>query len=186
MRTPTDDAPVSAPTDDASDFTPPVETPPVVTDDASAADAPDFTPPVETPPVVSALERFVDRIPVAAIQEVWIFPPRRAGGVETSVVVLAVDEDGPLLRILTASYSASRDRKGRLEVELATGEHGAAAPERISRVIDGVLRRMDDSLPAHPPRHERLGGDPIRWAALLESLRSSPPAVARSGGSRYR
>ncbi len=162
-------------------------------------DAVDAATPVEPPALHVALEAVAAEIPASAVDDLWIFAPRRSAGVETGVLVLALFADAPTdpapvgpprdpnarRRILTAQYTAERDRRGRLHVRHALVEHGAAAPGRMPRVIEGVLRRMDESLPAQPPRHEHIEGDPIRWAALLEVLRTRPIAVARERDFRY-
>ncbi len=190
--------------------------------DDDATREPEFEPPVEPPPLLTTLEHIAIEIDSARIDELWIFPPRRAAGVETAVIVLALrDISGPASvagsetrrpalesaageiapggedpgpspspspgssparrRILTVHYTANRDRRGRLQVQHTSDEHGSAVPGRMGSVIEGVLRRMDESLPPRPPRHERLDGDPVRWSALLESIRRTPP---RPSGDR--
>lgn len=164
--------------------------------DDDSANAPEFELPIEPPPLLTTLEHVATEIDPARLDEIWIFPPRRAAGVETAVIVLAVREATPApdpaplpsspgparRRILTIHYTASRDRRGRLQVQHSSNEHGSAVPGRMGPVIEGVLRRMDESMPPHPPRHERLDGDPVRWLTLLESIRYAPPRMVGDRG----
>lgn len=143
---------------------------------------------LETPPMLTLLEKLQAEVPPESVDQLWLFPPRRAAGTETAVAVLAVVQDDPeRLRVVTAHYSATRDKRGKLQVQHRILEHGSAAPDRLDRVIDGVLRRLDESLPSHPPRTEAIGGDPTKWFGLLHELRRTPPtsSVARPGGPRY-
>jgi hypothetical protein len=141
-------------------------------------------PPVEPSAVFTTLVQVTATLPPERIDEVWIFPPRKAGGTESAVVVLAVlSDDDPRRRLFTAHYIASRDRRGRLQVSHSLVEHGAAAPERIARVVSGVVRRLDDAALA-APHGEPIHGDPDRWHELLASLRSPTP-VARGGAPGY-
>ena len=151
--------------------------------DDPAAELP--TDALEPPALVTALEAAAEEVPPETIDEVWIFPPHRAAGVETAVAVFALlPGDEGLRRIITLHYSATRDRRGRLGVEHAMDEHGAAAAVRMGRIIDGVLRRLDAALPPEPPRRVRTGGELRRWAELVEELRTRPP-VASGGATRY-
>ncbi|MGH7482712.1 MAG: hypothetical protein ACRELV_11205 [Longimicrobiales bacterium] len=157
--------------------------------DPEGVETPELGDALEPPPLLTLLE-FVQRdVPPESVDQLWMFPPRRVAGTETAVVVLAIrTEDGQRRRVLTAHYSASRDRRGKLTVRHDFEEHGAAAPDRLDRVIDGVLRRLDETLPPHPPRTETIGGDPTRWFALLHDLRRTPPnarTLAWTGRARY-
>jgi hypothetical protein len=71
-------------------------------------------------------------------------------------------------RILTARFTLERDARGQPALCHELAEHGAAPADRVARVVNGVIRRLDDE-PA-PPRHARIGGDSARWAALLAAL----------------
>ncbi|MGH7476019.1 MAG: hypothetical protein ACRELD_07000 [Longimicrobiales bacterium] len=125
------------------------------------------------------LERLETEVPPVTIHELWIFPPRRTAGTETGVLVLAIESpDDHRFRVLTTTYTASRDKRGRLTVHHVTVEHGAADADRLQRVMQGVVRRVDESLPTLPPRAEHIGGDRDRWLATLASLRALPVRVA--------
>ncbi len=157
---------------------------------ADARDDP-ATPADPTSPV-ALLQALARALPPEAIDELWIFPARRVGGSQSTVIVASAFEPnagaatGPegsdaeagqtaeaapdRRRIITARFTLGGDAHAReLRQELA--EHGAAPAERIGRVVDGVVRRLDDE-PA-PPRHARIAGDASRWLELLEHLARS-------------
>ncbi|HKJ92395.1 MAG TPA: hypothetical protein VJ957_04460, partial [Longimicrobiales bacterium] len=66
------------------------------------------------------------------------------------------------------------DRKGRVDIQEHVDERGLAPVERIGRMVEGVLQRVEDELSASPPRSARIAGDPDHWRELLESLRTDP------------
>ncbi|HEX7051482.1 MAG TPA: hypothetical protein VF188_14850 [Longimicrobiales bacterium] len=116
--------------------------------------------------LLRSLER---RIPVQMIDEVWIFPTRRAGASESTVIVVSAFDaaDADRRRVLTAQYTARRDRRGNTEVDETVTEHGRAPPDRIGRLIDGVVRRLDPEFDDAPPRAVRIAGDADRWMELV-------------------
>ena len=116
------------------------------------------------------LDRLAQQIPAAIIDEIWLFPTRRAGGVESSVfVVTAYGEDPERRRVVTAHFSVTRDKKGRAQVQQHIEEHALAPAAALGRVVDGVLRRLGDEI-AHAPRAERIDRDPACWQALRLDL----------------
>lgn len=135
----------------------------------------------EAAPIFALLNGLAERVGIAGIDEVWLFPPRRVADAETAVVVVSVfqEDDEDRRRVFTAHYAAFTDRKGRLEIEEHVEERGIAPTERIGRLVEGVLQRVEDELAAAPPRTARIAGDPGRWGELLESLRTD----SRWGGA---
>jgi hypothetical protein len=126
------------------------------------------------------LGRVAQRLPVETIDEVWILPTRRNGGVESTVIVFASFDDEPdRRRVSTAHFTATRDRKGNATVQEKMEQHAIAPLAAVARVVDGVLRRAGEELAI--PHAERIAGDPARWQALLETF-GSPPPPAESGG----
>ncbi len=119
------------------------------------------------------------RVPVATIDRLWIFPTRRvAGAYSTVVVVAAFDPDGnDRRRVLTAHYTVRVDRRGRLSTQGAVLEHGAAPADRLGRLIEGVLRRLDEDLLSEPPHTAAIEGHASRWHALVAAL--SDPTASR-------
>lgn len=115
------------------------------------------------------LERIARRLPVDSIDELWIFPARRAANVESTVIVVSTFHDQPdRRRVSTAHFTATRDRKGAATVHEKMDEHATAPAGAVARVVEGVLRRLADDLAL--PHAEALRGDANRWAALLETL----------------
>jgi hypothetical protein len=125
------------------------------------------------------LDRVGTRFPPEIIDEIWIFPTRRAGGVESSVfVVTAFGDDPERRRVATAHFTVTRDKKGRPQITERIEEHALAPAAALARVVEGVLRRLGDEL-SHAPRAERIERDLERWHALLVELGAParrPPA----------
>lgn len=135
----------------------------------------------EAAPIFALLNGLAERLGIASIDQLWLFPPRRVADAETAVVVLsAFHDDEDRRRVFTAHYAALTDRKGQLEIEEHVEERGIAPVERIGRLVEGVLQRVEDELAAAPPRAARIAGDPGLWSELVESLRTDP----RWGGAQ--
>jgi len=119
-----------------------------------------------------------EHVPVTAIDELWIFPPYRVGRAESVVAVVSAFEDGgDRRRIFTARCTVQRDPKGPRSVEPELTEQGIAPPDRIGRLIEGVLRRLGDELPTAPPQQVRIGGDVARWEELVSGAASGGGAA---------
>ncbi|MBX6366308.1 MAG: hypothetical protein IRZ00_20885, partial [Gemmatimonadetes bacterium] len=126
--------------------------------------------PDETTPPASLLEALARTIPIADIDELWLFPPRRVGAADSTVVVVAAFDDDPARRrVLTARFSVTRGAKGQPVLQQDLAEHGAAPADRIPRLVDGVLRRLDEPADAAPV-HLRVGGSEERWAQAVAGL----------------
>jgi hypothetical protein len=130
------------------------------------------------------LERVALHYPPEILDQLWIFPTRRAAGVESTVVVVAAHgEDPDRRRVATALFAVTRDKKGKPSVSEALEEHALAPADALGRVVDGVLRRLGDEMAA-PPRAERIDRDLDRWSALIVDLGGPPrtldPAPAES------
>lgn len=148
------------------------------------------------------LGRIAQHIPVDSIDELWIFPTRRAQGVESTVIVVSAFCSSPQdavtgtgadvgtgaadqqdrRRVNTAHFTATRDRKGHATVEEKIELHAVAPADAAGRVVEGVIRRLDDNLAL--PRSERIAGDATRWAALLQTLDTpqTSPLTPAGGG----
>src|SRR5690606_3890493 len=124
------------------------------------------------------LDRVGTRIPPEIIDEIWIFPTRRAGGLESSVfVVTAFGDDPERRRVVTAHFAVTRDKQGRPQITARVEEHALAPATALSRVVDGVLRRLGDEL-AQAPRAEHIERDPERWQSLRIDLGAPSPRPA--------
>ncbi len=129
--------------------------------------------------LLAALDGLVQQAPVPTIDEIWIFPTRRSGATESTVIVASVfvEEDGERRRILTAHHTARHEQgKGRARkvvAQLSIIEHGVAPADRVGRLVDGVMRRLDEELAALPPRALRIEGEVERWEELIAELRQN-------------
>jgi hypothetical protein len=119
------------------------------------------------------LERLATTVPVQSIDELWLFPTRRIVGVESTVLVLSRYADETDRRsVETVHFKATRNKRGEPAVETLLQDHAVAPADRLTRVIDGVLRRLGDDLSA-TPRAARISGEAERWEALIESIASN-------------
>ena len=124
------------------------------------------------PALAAALGTIAQRLPPERIDAVWLFPPRQLGARESGLAVLSVFPEGDEARrtrtIHTLHYvmepPAPRARPVRTD-ELA--EQGTVPLDRVDRIIEGVLRRLD--VPETPDVRE-IGGDGGKWNELLASL----------------
>jgi hypothetical protein len=123
------------------------------------------------------LQRVPDHVPVALIDYLWIFPPRRVAAGDSIVLVVAAFDDEPARRrVITAHFTIARDRKGHAFVHQQFDEHGSAPDHAVSRIVDGVLHRLGDDL-GQTPRELQMGGDSARWDALVSELAGAPRSV---------
>ena len=120
------------------------------------------------------LESLAPRIDVTTIDELYVFPTRRLQGVESTVFVFSVHEPEERRRVITAHLRATRNKRGEPTVETKLDEHATTPPERIPRVIEGVLKRLSEDFAATPPSHCRIDRSPERWQALIEQLTNIP------------
>jgi hypothetical protein len=129
--------------------------------------------------LLALAEAIAERLPVPAIDQLWIFAPHRAVP-ESGVVVAAAYEDVPgRRRVVTAHFIGTRAPGGKVTTRLHVAEHGSAPADRLGRLVEGVLRRLDGALAAVQPRAVSIEGSEERWAALLASLRDAGPAAPR-------
>ena len=123
------------------------------------------------------LQRLSAELPVREIDQLWLFPTRRAGGIESTVVVAAAfdADDADRRTVITAHFTVTRDKKGRAQVSDRMLEHGVAPDSAVPRVVEGVLRRLGDEVGKEAPRHVELGGDADAWWSLIEELGGTRP-----------
>jgi hypothetical protein len=123
---------------------------------------------------------------VEMIDEIWIFPSRLSGKQESTVIVAAafVEGAGDRRRILTAHHIARQEegkrRVRKVSEQQTITEQGVVPADRVERLVEGVLRRLDEELAALPPRAVRIGGEAERWEELLDEFRDTPE-VAPTG-----
>jgi GNAT superfamily N-acetyltransferase len=141
------------------------------------------------PALAAALGAIAERIPPERVDAVWLFPARQLGARESGLAVLSVfaedDERRRTRTIHTLHYvlepPAPKTKPMRTD-ELE--EQGTVPLDRIDRIIEGVLRRLD--VPETPDVRE-TGGDAGKWAELLAELSGIPlntsaPAVPADAG----
>ncbi len=134
--------------------------------EAAAASAP-----IDPASPTAILETLARELPPETIDELWIFPPRRIGPGQSTLVVASVldrEPESDRRRIFTARFTLVRDRKGKAELRQETSEEGAAPAELVARVVDGAVRRLDDE--TEPPRYARIEGKTELWDELLATF----------------
>jgi hypothetical protein len=131
-------------------------------------------------PLLALLVSLAARVSTDALDEIWIFPPKQSARQESALVVVSAFHDDPdRRRVLTARYRATRQANGQFVVEESLIEHAVAPVDRLERIIEGVIRRLDDDLAQLQPVPSRIHGDTERWTALLDSVSATKqPAAA--------
>ncbi len=129
-----------------------------------------------------ALQELLARIPAARIDGLWRFPPLRRGRRESGLLAAGVfpperSPEGPAgasvgldpdRRILvTLAWRAEETGQG-VRFEPRFAEEGEAPPDRLPRVMAGVVRRMDEA--SGEPRYLEVGGDEAVLRTLLEDV----------------
>ena len=149
-----------------------------------------------------------DELGAATLDQMWIFPPLVRGRKEWGLVAVSrlgadqhgggsddaakddgADDDkgqertpaeaGDARTVYTAVYSAERTGKG-LKIEPSLTEEGVAPQDRLSRVMDGVVRRGGGEL--GDPREIELRGDPQKFELLLAELEAAAEERGARGG----
>jgi len=111
----------------------------------------------------------------ATVDQLWLFPTRRAAGVESTVFVLSIHEHEDRRRVVTAHIRAIRNKRGEPAIETRLVEHATAPSARVPLVIEGVLHRLGDDYASTPPSTARIDCSMERWRTLVEVLMSAKP-----------
>jgi hypothetical protein len=140
-------------------------------------------PPLPTPPkdarnphLGAALQAAAARIPPGRVAQVWIFPPRQVAARETGLAVLVVAPDDaadPRRTIWTLRYEAETGKGGRTTRTDTLDEQGTVPPDRVDRIVQGVMQRLEAESDA--PDIRELDGGAEGWLALLAELGAPPP-----------
>jgi hypothetical protein len=102
------------------------------------------------------------------VDRVWIFPPLVRGRREFGLVAASCLTGDPNQRTLyTARYSAELTGKG-VTFESDVRLEGSAPPDRLPRVMDGVVRRSD--LQLGDPREVSIEGNAQDFVSLANEL----------------
>ena len=135
----------------------------------------------QNPHLGAALLAAAERIPPERVAQVWIFPPRQVAARETGLAVLVVTgEDAADARrtIWTLRYEVETGKGGKTTRTDALEEQGTVPPDRVGRIVEGVVHRLEEQ--AEAPDVRETGGDPAAWRALLDEL-GAPPAPVDAG-----
>lgn len=127
------------------------------------------------PGVPEALPRLLDllsrRLDPATMDRLWIFPPLSRGRRESGVVAVSCfDGDADRRRLWTARYTAEETGRG-VTFDASLDEEGTAPPDRLPRVMAGVVRRSGEDLEAlGDPREVEIRATPGLLADLMSEL----------------
>jgi hypothetical protein len=119
----------------------------------------------------ATLRMLGEKVGVTEIDRLWIFPPlirgRREWGLVAASVYTGQDERR---RLLSLAYVAERTGQG-LSVVHDLDEQGEAPPDRLPRVMDGVVRRGGEEM--GEPREVVLEGATGTFDELLKEFESA-------------
>lgn len=132
--------------------------------------------PTSEPAVSEAVGRtlqvIMDRLGAEKVDRVWIFPPLVRGRREFGLVAVSGLTDDTTQRVLyTARYSAELTGTGKT-FESEVSLEGSAPPDRLPRVMDGVVRRSD--LQLGDAKEVEILGDVDRLQELVKSYGWEP------------
>lgn len=119
-------------------------------------------------PVPEAVGRVLsllwERLGAEKVDRVWIFPPLVRGRKEHGLVVVSgLTGDSDRRTLYTARYSAELGGKG-ITFDSDLKLEGSAPPDRLPRVMDGVVRRS--GLQVGEPREVSIQGDRNAFISL--------------------
>jgi len=103
----------------------------------------------------------------AEIDRLWVFPPLISGRKEWGLVAASCFTEEGARRLYTAQYFAERTGV-KLFVDAGMSEAGQAPPDRLPRVMRGVVQRSGISL--GDPRTVDISGDPERFQELMNEF----------------
>jgi len=132
----------------------------------------------QNPHLGAALQAAAARIPPARVAQAWIFPPRQVAARETGLAVLVVrpeDAADPRRTIWTLRYEVETGKGGRATRADTLDEQGTVPPDRVDRIVQGVIQRLEAESDA--PDIRELDGGVEAWRALLVELGAPPPPV---------
>ena len=123
------------------------------------------------------LEQLRDRLGVAALDRLWIFPPLRRGRRERGVIAVSSFLDrGERRELVTVAYVAEQSGRDGVKVETSLTREGEAPADRFPAVMRGVVLRGGEE--RGEPREVEIGGDAEKLGELLEELGVAPTRVS--------
>ncbi|HET6764298.1 MAG TPA: hypothetical protein VFH27_11520, partial [Longimicrobiaceae bacterium] len=132
-----------------------------------------------SPHLAAALAAVSDRIPPERIDQAWLFPPRTLGEKESGLAVLTLyplpDSTSPVApagdgrrEVWTLQYEAERVKGGKTNRTDTLLEQATVPAGLLTRIVDGVVRRMGEG--AHAPDVRDVEGRMDVWTELLAEL----------------
>jgi len=112
---------------------------------------------------------------VAALDDLWIFPPLVQGRRERGLVVASAYAEDDRRSVHTVTYLAERTGEG-LTVVPRIEEEGVAPSDRLPRMIHGVVHRARRDL--GEPRNVSISGCPEAFQTLLDESTREAEGVA--------
>ena len=126
-----------------------------------------------------ALEDLRERLGVAALDRLWIFPPMRRGRRERGLIAISAFQEGEERRsLVTVTYVAEQTGKEGVRVETELTREGEAPADRFPTVMKGVVLRGGEE--RGEPREVEIGGSVEALDALLEELGTAALGVPGS------
>lgn len=123
------------------------------------------------PGVPEALPRTLraveERLGSGAVDRLWVFPPLVRSRREWGLVAAGCFEGRDARRLVTAAYAAERTGRG-LYLDVRLLDEGVAPPDRLPRVMAGVVRRAPE--PLGHPRIVDIGGEADAFDALMSDF----------------
>lgn len=123
------------------------------------------------PTLAAALRAMAERLPPERVDAVWLFSARQLGARESGLAVVSSFAEGDGARrtrtLHTLNYVSEPRPKGPPVRTDELAEVGTVPLDRIGRIIEGVLHRLD--VPETPDVRE-TAGDPHAWGLLLAEL----------------
>ncbi len=121
--------------------------------------------------VARALRALESQVGTPRLDRLWIFPPLRNGRRETGVLAAGCYTDSDRRLLVTLAYRSEETGKG-IAFESTFQEEGEAPADRLPRIMEGVVRRLDGG--AGDPRSIRVEGDPATFRQIVQELDPHP------------
>jgi len=108
-------------------------------------------------------------VSVDRLDRLWVFPPSRLGRVERGLLVasLLIPDDPDRRLLVTLRYTSEETGKG-ISFDPLLQEEGVAPPDRLPRIIAGVVRRS--GVEGGDPTELSVGGSQDTYSHWLASM----------------
>lgn len=123
------------------------------------------------------LELLRERVGVAAIDRLWIFPPMRRGRRERGLVAVSTFLEGVDRRgLVSVTYVAEHSGKEGVKVEASFTPEGEAPADRFPTMMKGVVMRGGEE--RGEPREVEIEGSASRFLELLDDVSVVPAGLS--------